>query len=57
MNLDEAMKLLRERIELDRKSRNYKAESDYEQFCEEQCIATEVLLDWILAERSKLFKS
>lgn len=56
MNLDNAIHLLRERIKLDRESRNFKADSDYEKFCEEQCIATEVVLDWVLAERSKLTK-
>lgn len=57
MDLDTSIHLLRERIKTDRELRNFKAESDYEKFCEEQCVATEVVLDWILAERSKLSKN
>ena len=56
MNLDEAINILRAYVKIDRESRNFAVESEFEQFCELECKATEIVLDWVLAERSKLNK-
>ena len=42
--MEEDIKILEEFIELDRKIRENKVESDYEQFCERRCIAIENVL-------------
>lgn len=47
MSIEEDLKILQEFTELDRKLRNYKVESDYDNFCERRCVA----IDHILAER------
>lgn len=47
MNIEEDLEILQEFTELDRKLRNYKVESDYDNFCERRCVA----IDHILAER------
>ena len=47
MDIEEDLKILQEFTELDRKLRNYKVESDYDNFCERRCVA----IDHILAER------
>lgn len=49
MDIEEDIKILQEFTELDRKLRNYKAESDYDNFCERRCVA----IDHILAEREE----
>lgn len=49
MDIEEDLKILQEFTELDRKLRNYKVESDYDNFCERRCVA----LDHILAEREE----
>ncbi len=49
MDIEEDMKILQEFTELDRKLRNYKVESDYDNFCERRCVA----IDHILAEREE----
>lgn len=49
MNIEEDLKILQEFTELDRKLRNYKVESDYDNFCERRCVA----IDHILAEREE----
>jgi hypothetical protein len=49
MREEEAIERLKERVKLDRKIRNNKAESDYEQFCENECQAIETILN--LAEK------
>ena len=49
MSEEEAIERLRERVKLDRKIRNNKIESDYEQFCENECQAIETILN--LAEK------
>lgn len=49
MDIEEDSKILQEFTELDRKLRNYKVESDYDNFCERRCVA----LDHILAEREE----
>ena len=45
MDIEEDIKILQEFTELDRKLRNYKVESDYDNFCE--------AIDHILAEREE----
>lgn len=49
MDIEEYIKILQEFTELDRKLRNYKVESDYDNFCERRCVA----IDHILAEREE----
>lgn len=49
MDIEEDSKILQEFTELDRKLRNYKVESDYDNFCERRCVA----IDHILAEREE----
>lgn len=45
MNEEEAIERLKERVKLDRKIRDNKTESDYEQFCENECQAIETILN------------
>ena len=49
MDIEEDLKILQEFTELDRKLRNYKVESDYDNFCERRCVA----IDHILSEREE----
>lgn len=49
MDIEEDLKILQEFTELDRKLRNYKVKSDYDNFCERRCVA----IDHILAEIEK----
>ena len=49
MDIEEDIKILQEFTELDRKLRNYKVESNYDNFCERRCVA----IDHILAEREE----
>lgn len=49
MDIEEDLKILQEFTELDRKLRNYKVKSDYDNFCERRCVA----IDHILAEREE----
>lgn len=49
MDIEEDLKILQEFTELDRKLRNYKVESDYDNFCERRCVA----IDNLLAEREE----
>lgn len=49
MDIEEDLKILQEFTELDRKLRNYKVESDYDNFCERRCVA----ITHILAEREE----
>lgn len=49
MDIEEDLKILQEFTELDRKLRNYKVASDYDNFCERRCVA----IDHILAEREE----
>ena len=44
MDIEEDIKILNEYINIDRKMRNNNQESDYDKFCERQCIAIENLL-------------
>lgn len=45
MDIEEAIKILKEFVKQDRKMRDYKVESDYDKFCEERCIAIETVLN------------
>ena len=49
MDIEEDIKILQEFTELDRKLRNYKVESDYDNFCERRCVA----IEHVLAEREE----
>lgn len=49
MDIEEDIKILQKFTELDRKLRNYKVESDYDNFCERRCVA----ITHILAEREE----
>lgn len=49
MDIEEDLKILQKFTELDRKLRNYKVESDYDNFCERRCVA----ITHILAEREE----
>lgn len=49
IDIDEDVKVLKEFVELDRRIRQNKTESDYEKFCERRCVA----IEHILAEREK----
>lgn len=49
MDIEEDIKILNEYINIDRKMRNNNQESDYEKFCERQCIA----IEHVLAEREE----
>ena len=44
MDIEEDINILNEYINIDRKMRNNNQESDYDKFCERQCIAIENLL-------------
>ena len=49
MDIEEDIKIVQEFTELDRKLRNYKVESDYDNFCERRCVA----IEHVLAEREE----
>ena len=45
MTLNEAIEICQARIDLDRNMRNNKVDSDYEKFCENECMAIERLIE------------
>lgn len=45
MSLDEAIKICQERIDLDRNLRDNQVVNDYDKFCENECLAIEVLIE------------
>ena len=45
MTLNEAIKICQARIDLDRNMRDNKVESDYDEFCEKECTAIEILIE------------
>ena len=45
MNGNEAIEILKKRVEIDRKLRDNSTESDYDKFCENECIAIETLIE------------
>lgn len=46
MTLEQAIKICQERIDLDRSMRDGKVESDYDKFCENECLAIETLIGY-----------
>lgn len=44
MNLEKAIKVLKEWIRIDRMTREGEEHSDYDDFCEEKCIAIDTVL-------------
>ena len=51
INVDKAIEILKDYIELDRQIREGDTESDYSKFCEEKCEAIESLIEYIFASR------
>ena len=51
MNVDKAIEILKDYIELDRQIREGDTESDYSKFCEEKCEAIESLMEFVFASR------
>ena len=45
MTLNEAILICQARIDLDRNMRDNKVESDYDKFCEKECLAIEKLIE------------
>ena len=56
MDIEEDIKILNEYINIDRKMRNNNQESDYDKFCERQCIAIENLLAKREEDKKKIDK-
>ena len=54
MDIEEDLKILQEFTELDRKLRNYKVESDYDNFCERRCVAIDHILAEIEEDKKKI---
>ena len=46
MTLEKAISICQARIDLDRSMRDNKVESDYEKFCENECMAIEMLIKY-----------
>lgn len=55
MNLEEAIKVLKEWIRIDRMTREGEEYSDYDKFCEEKCIAIDTVLK-ALDEKDEIIK-
>ena len=51
MNVDKAIEILQEYVELDRSIREGDSESDYSRFCEEKCLSIESLIEYIFASK------
>jgi hypothetical protein len=51
INVDKAIEILKDYIELDRQIREGDTESDYSKFCEEKCLSIESLIEYIFASR------
>ena len=45
MNLENAIYILKDYVNVDRQIRQHRTESDFEQFCETTCIAIETVLN------------
>ena len=45
MGIDKCIEVLKERVAIDRSLRNNEAISDYEKWCERECIAIETVLE------------
>ena len=46
MTLEKAISICQARIDLDRNMRDNKVESDYDEFCENECMAIEKLIEY-----------
>ena len=46
MTLEKAIQICQARIDLDREMRDNKVESDYDEFCENECMAIEKLIEY-----------
>ena len=51
INVDKAIEILKDYIELDRQIREGDTESDYSKFCEEKCLSIESLIEYVFASR------
>ena len=51
INVDKAIEILKDYIELDREIREGDTESDYSKFCEEKCLSIESLMEYVFASR------
>ena len=51
INVDKAIEILKDYVELDRVIREGDTESDYSKFCEEKCDAIESLMEYVFASR------
>lgn len=51
MKLEQAVKILKDYVELDRSVRTDRVKSDFDKFCEEKCVAIETVLKEIKKER------
>ena len=51
INVDKAIEILKDHVELDRSIREGDTESDYSRFCEEKCLSIESLIEYIFASR------
>lgn len=51
MNVDKAIEILKDYVELDRQIREGDTEGDFNSFCEEKCEAIESLIEYIFASR------
>ena len=51
INVDKAIEILKDYIELDRQIREGDTEGDFNSFCEEKCEAIESLIEYIFASR------
>ena len=47
MNIEQAILILKDYVNVDRQMRSHRTESDLEQFCETTCIAIETLINEI----------
>ena len=53
MTLNEAIKICQERIDLDRNLRDNQIVNDYDKFCENECLAIEVLIECCKSKTKK----
>ena len=51
INVDKAIGILKDYIELDRQIREGDTEGDFNSFCEEKCLSIESLIEYIFASR------
>jgi hypothetical protein len=51
INVDKAIEILKDYVELDRVIREGDTESDYSKFCEEKCLSIESLIEYVFASR------